>query len=147
MTSKPRRTGKRVSEAEFRRMWADLSLSQAEIGRRLGISGEAVRFRAASRDLPPRPPQRPFARQFDHERIVRLYLAGMSADAVAKRVGCSRAVVKAAVIRAGHQMRSRNMPGRPKPDDLLREAMAASAREEQAALRLAEMVDGIRRAA
>lgn len=144
LKGKQRHTGKRVSEAEFRRMWADQTLSQAEIGRRLGISGSAVRSRAATRGLPPRPDDRHFARQFDHERIVRLYLAGFSAESVSARIGCSLSVVRHAVIRAGHKMRSRNMAGRPKVDDILRAAMAASAREEQAALRLAEMVDGVR---
>jgi hypothetical protein len=46
--------GKPVSMAEFVRLWNDLSLTQDEIGERLGISRAAVYFRAKKRGLPAR---------------------------------------------------------------------------------------------
>lgn len=47
--------GKTMSRAEFARLWNDHSITVAEIGARLGISSQAVRFRALARDLPDRP--------------------------------------------------------------------------------------------
>ena len=44
----------RVRERDFRALWSDPALSMAEIGRRLGISGPAVRDRARARGLLPR---------------------------------------------------------------------------------------------
>lgn len=46
--------GKTTSEAEFRRLWMDRTLTQREIGEILGISTTAVQFRAKARGLPPR---------------------------------------------------------------------------------------------
>lgn len=134
--------GKRVSEAEFRRLWEDMSISQAEIGRRLGISGEAVRYRAKTRKLQPRPKGYPFARKVNEARAVRLYLTGYSEGAVAVIMGHPRPTIQAALNRAGVVRRSRNDPTSISADKALRIAMAASARAEQAALWNAEMVDG-----
>lgn len=46
--------GKSVTMAEFERLWNDLSLTQGEIGEKLGITRAAVRFRAKRRGLPAR---------------------------------------------------------------------------------------------
>lgn len=46
--------GRRTSEAEFRRLWLDTSISTEEIGRHLDISQQAVCCRAKARGLPPR---------------------------------------------------------------------------------------------
>lgn len=136
-----KKRGKRISEAEFRRLWADMTISQSGIGRLLGISGEAVRFRAASRDLPPRPSARAFARRFDHAKIVRLYRAGLAIHVIAGMEGCSASVVHHALRSAGVSKRGRHDPGAISLARMMRGAMAATAREEQAALWNAEMVD------
>lgn len=47
--------GKKVSGAEFARLWNDHGMTLAEIGARLEISEQAVRSRAATRGLPARP--------------------------------------------------------------------------------------------
>ena len=198
-----RKRGPVVSEAEFRRLWADLTISVEEIGRRLGISGNAVRQRADVRGFAPRPRGRPFARRCDHDQIVELYLSGLSMPKIAVRLGvtgnnvlmalrragipsrdrkagagtgsltrvafgpdfdflwqsgvrtadmaalygCDPATVRDEAARRGHPPRA-HCRARPRLGDLaewrLRRAMAASAAEEQAALRLAEMVDGER---
>lgn len=137
--------GKTVSEAEFRRMWADTSISQAEIGRRLGISGEAVRYRAASRNLPPRSPARPFARKFDHARIVRMYRAGLAMHVIAGVLGCTTSVVRLALDNAGVKRRSRHDPAGVTAAEYMQRALAASAKETRAAMWDAEMNDGDRR--
>lgn len=46
--------GRRVSHAEFLRLWNDPTLTTAEIGRRLGCHQSAVCKRAAARGLPER---------------------------------------------------------------------------------------------
>lgn len=142
MKGQPRNTGRKVSEAEFRRMWADMSVSVEEIGRRLGISGNAVKMRAKRRDLPDRPRGRPFARRHDHDRMVRLYRAGLSMAAVAQAVGCREHTVLQALRRAGEPSRDRHDP--ITTGSLLQAVMAAVARETKAAMRRASMVDAYR---
>ena len=132
--------GKRISEAEFRRMWEDMSISQSEIGRRLGISANAVKMRAKTRKLPDRPKGRPFARKMDHGRFVALYRAGLSMHAIARAEGCAEHTVFMALQRAEVESRHRNDP--KTTNCLVKAVMAASARETQAALLDSEMVDG-----
>lgn len=132
--------GKRISEAEFRRMWEDMSISQSEIGRRLGISGNAVKMRAKVRGLPDRPKGRPFARKMDHGRLAALYRAGLSMHAIACAEGCAEHTVFKALQRAGVESRHRKDP--MTTGCLVKAAMAASARETQAAMWDSEMVDG-----
>ena len=141
MKGKPRNTGRIVSDAEFRRMWEDMSISQNEIGRRLGISSEAVRFRAASRKLPPRPRARPFARTVDYQRVVRLYKAGLSQSAVAAVVGVPITSIKAALVEAGVEIRGRHPGASLSVKDAMARVMAMEARETAEALRLSDMVD------
>lgn len=134
--------GPKLSEAEFRRLWADLSVSVAEIGRRLGISGNAVKQRAKVRNLPDRPKGRPFARVHDHDRIVALYRSGLSMIAVARVMGCTLHNVLMALRRAGVPSRDRKDP--KTTGSLMCAALAIRAAEEQRALHLAGMVDGPR---
>lgn len=141
----PAKRGKIVSEAEFRRMWADLTISQNEIGRRLGISGEAVRFRAAARNLPPRPKERRFAQVIDAERAARLYRSGLSEDAVAAVMGTKRPTVQGALNRLGVKRRGRHDKASISPDEVTLRLMAASARETLGHMACAEMLDDPRR--
>jgi lambda repressor-like predicted transcriptional regulator len=138
---KPNR-GKQVTVAEFRRMWLDLSISQGEIGKRLGITGQAALCRALSRGLAPRPSKRPWTRKIDHIRIARLYTSGLSIAAIAKVTGHSRNAIQNALQMQGVAMRPVGKPAPVQVNRLLAEAMAASARETRAAMRDAEMVDG-----
>lgn len=88
-------------------MWTDMSVSVAEIGRRLGISGGAVKQRAEVRGLPDRPRGRPFGRTYDHDRFVALYRAGLSMDAIARSEKCTQHTVLMALRRAGVKSRHR----------------------------------------
>jgi hypothetical protein len=131
--------GKRISEAEFRRLWADMGLSISEIGRRLGVSCNAVKRRAEVRGFPDRLQGRPFGRTYDHDRIAALYRAGLSMQAIARIEGCAQNSVLMALRRAGVKSRDRKDPMTTSvPAKAL---MAASARETRAALALSEMVD------
>lgn len=141
MRGQPRNTGRTVSEAEFRRMWEDLSISQAEIGRRLGISGNAVKTRARIRQLPDRPKGRAFARRYSHERMIRMYHVGLSMAAIAAALGCREHTVLRALRRAGVVPRDRNDPASISARAAALRLMAASARETAEALRTANMVD------
>ncbi len=143
---KPAHRGKKVSEAELRRMWSDMSMSQIEIARRLGISAPSLRKRAALRGFPPRDKSRPWLVKLDHGRIVRLYRSGLSMHVIAKMLGCSQRSVRYALQKAEvpSRARHRNAPGALKPEAWIGRAMAASARETEAVLRLSEMVDGFR---
>ena len=134
-----RKRGKRVSEAEFRRLWADLTISVTEIGRRLGISCNAVRSRAEIRKLPPRPNGRPWRRTYDHAKMISLYNAGLSMPAIAEACGCSYMTVRQALHRGGAEIRDRKDPRTT--NCLAKIILAARAREEEAALINAEMVD------
>jgi len=132
--------GKRVSEAEFRRLWGDMSISVTEIGRRLGISGNAVKMRAKCRELPDRPRGRPFARKHDHTRLISLYRAGLSMHAIARAEGCAEHTVFKALQRAGERSRHRKDPMTTNSPALA--LLAASARETEAAMWDSDMADG-----
>ena len=86
--------GKQVSNAEFRRMWLDPSLSQKDIGRKLGISYQAVRFRAIARGLPPARVVKPWKRSITPDRedeFRRLWLAGVRTADIQAHFGLSYA--------------------------------------------------------
>lgn len=145
---KPRNTGKRISEAEFRRLWSDLTITVAEIGERLGICQTAVSSRAKTRGFPARPAgtSKPVC---DPKALTRLWNDGVSISGIAKALGCHEKTVRNTRKRLGLPQRG---AGRWKStvslDDYhamqLRAAMAASARETEAAIDLCEMRDGRR---
>ena len=140
--------GKRVSEAEFRRLWADLSISVAEIGETLGIGQQAVTHRARTRGLPPRP-KRGAKPACDPADVARLYRAGVALEEIARALACDRKTVSNYVNRLGLTKRG---GGRHNPalslDDYramqLREAMARDAEKSRVQFEAAEMVDGRR---
>lgn len=140
-----RNTGKTISEAEFRRLWDDPSITVAQIGERLGIRQTAVSSRAKTRNFPPRPARgtKPIC---DVAQLTRMWLAGVAIPGIAEALGCNEKTVRNTRVRLGLPERS---PGRWKASiglaDFravqLRDALAARAREEQAAMINAEMVD------
>lgn len=138
--SGPRNTGRVVSEAQFRRWWLDTSITVAQIGERLGIGQQAVTHRAQIRKLPPRPKSgaKPAC---DEAKFRRLYAAGISHVEMAEFFDCDIKTVLNTRKRLGISNRPRGKRCKVKLADILRECLAAAAREEQAALRLAEMVD------
>lgn len=46
--------GRKITESEFRRLWFDRTMTLKDIGKELGITGEAVKARAGVRGLPRR---------------------------------------------------------------------------------------------
>lgn len=141
--------GKRISEAEFRRMWDDLTLSERQIGVMLGITQTSVSSRAMTRGFPPRPARggRPVC---DPDALRRLWLAHVPIPDIAAALGCNEKTVRNTRKRLGLPERGPGQWARAVAlDDYralqLRIAMAASARETQAAMWDSEMVDGDRR--
>lgn len=150
---KPHR-GMTVTIAEFRRMWFDPTLTLDDIGRILGICNRAVWQRAKHRGMPPRPSIiKPGPAPILDAEAEAMWRSCVRVEDIAAAYGTSVSTVHMHVHRRSvkrDRVVSRWHPGITLADYRtiqLRVAMAASAREEQAALRLAEMVDGIRRAA
>lgn len=141
---KPRPSGKRISEAEFQRLWADLDLSVEEIGRRLGISQQGVTHRARTRGLPHRP-KRGAKPACEPAALVRLYAAGLSMPDIALALGCNRKTVHNYCVRLGLPRRGNGTrPTITLADyraQLLRAAMAADAEKCRVQFQAAEMVD------
>lgn len=146
--------GKQVTVAEFRRMWYDPNLTVADIGRILGICDRSVWQRARHRGMPDRTTIiKPGPKPILDAAAEAMWRACVRAEDIAEIYGTSVSTVHMHVHR-NKVKRSRLVTRWNPPISIadyralqLREAMAATAREEEAALRLAEMVDGFRRAA
>ncbi len=96
--------GKRISEAEFRRLWFDRSLTAAQIGKMLGITQSAVAYRAKARGLPPRGNSKERIHAFQGKRIDALralWAAGVRRRDIADAFGVHENTVGEAVVRLG----------------------------------------------
>lgn len=141
--------GKQVTFAEFRRMWFDPSLTVADIARALGICNRSVWQRAKHRGMPDRTSIiKPGPKPTLDAAAEALWRACVRAEDIAALYGVKVSTVHMHVHRNKVQ-RSRKVSRWNPAISLadyramqLREAMAASAREEEAALALAEMRDG-----
>lgn len=80
-----------VSEADFRRMWEDESLTLMAIGQRLGISAQAVVCRADARCLPKRKIFRD--RAITDPEFPAMYRAGVSTRELQELYGCAHTVI------------------------------------------------------
>lgn len=145
--------GARISEAEFRRLWLDATLSCADIGARLGIGGAAVSSRAKRRGLPTR--DRPFAsprpRKCDTDEVRAMWQAGVYVQSLATHCGVAvRTVYNAARRNGWTRPRTNLWTGMTVAEyrtAVARASLMASARETAGAMRDAEMIDGLRSAA
>lgn len=139
------RRGKTVSEAEFRRMWNDLSMTLAQVGEVLGITQAAVSARAATRGMPPRP-YGPVPLIKDEARFRAMWSAGVHSRQIAITLGIHEKTVRnhakrlCLPRRVGGKGRGITMAGYA--EARMAEAMARGAREIRAQWALAEMVDG-----
>jgi len=70
-------------------MWEDKSITATEIGRRLGISVQAVRIRAKTRGLPPRKGGAGRKRKLEPGMFRKLWDANVSPRDIARVFGCS----------------------------------------------------------
>lgn len=143
MTS-ARNRGKAMSRAELARLWADRRISREEIGRRLGITAQAVSWRARTLGLPPRPEGS--APRFDHHDplFFEMWHANVRPAEMGRHFGVGLSAILANARRLGlsrecHRHNSIDLAAFREMQ--LSRALAAQAAEERAALRLAEMVD------
>lgn len=143
---KPHR-GVKVTIAEFRRMWTDPKLTIDDIARTLNISETAVRYRAFHRGMPDRRPVYWAGLCGFDSDFARYYVARVTSESLAAHYGRTVSAVEKHARKIGVK-RSRRVsrwdPGITLDDYhalRLRDRMAVSARDEQAALLLSEMVD------
>lgn len=137
--------GRRVSHAEFARMWADRSLTRVQIAAALGISRQAVTDRARARGLPPRSDTggRPPTRVNDAD-LRDMWAAGVSPREIAGLYGVSPGVIWRAAARLGLPPHDRAwMPKITLADWRAQRALSRLAAETAAALRERDMVDVI----
>jgi hypothetical protein len=147
---RPRRRVVKVSRPAFAALWADRSLTLAEIGERIGgLHPVNVGELGRRLGLPPRiggqKPRVKFGPEFDA-----MWRDGVSTRAMARFFGCSQPNISKEARRRGLAKRVQ-YPGRPvltlaefREAALARalsRALARSAAETQAALRDSEMVD------
>lgn len=134
-----RAEGKRVSPAEFRRLWFDQSLRVEDIAAQLGITRQAVTCRARVRGLPSRRTLRVYPVLINDPEFADMYLAGVGARELAAHYGCHRLLIPKTAARLGLPPRSRGwMPLITMADyrqQRLAKRMAAVAKAESAAAR------------
>lgn len=143
--------GIRMSNADFRALWFDLSISSAEIGRRLGISGSAVRQRARARGLPTRGYNRYGQYLIGPDRqaeFVALWQAGVLSRDIAAHYSthCITIADNAARLglpRRGKSWQHRGITLAEYRQRQINAALSASAAETRAQILLGEMADRI----
>lgn len=135
--------GRRINHAEFARAWNNPDLTTEDIAAMFGVYRTSVSTMGQRRGLPPRKcGAKP---KIAREPFASLWMAGVAAAEIAAELGVSRNYTGVLARRFG-------LPNRPRGSRqvismadyralVLRQALAARAREEEAALRLAEMVD------
>lgn len=141
---------KRIPAAAVRRVWLDLSLNGAQAAARLGLARVNLQKRAKALGLPPRPKGRRRVMQ-DADLFGRMWAAGVSLREMAAHFGCHPLSVSQRARDDGLTMRKagggqvgQTVAGffAAEAEARLARDLAAAARAEQAALALAEMVDG-----
>lgn len=149
MTS--RRRGKTVSEAEFRRLWLDRSLTIKSIAIDLDITAQAVRFRAKSRGLDPRRGYpREMVQAIRDPEFARMWNAGVRTCDLVALYQVSHMTVPKTARRLGLPPRGKSFAHRGITLDEYRQSQIAArmsvvAANERSAFRVANMVDVIHR--
>jgi hypothetical protein len=139
---------KPFSVAAFKAAWLDESLTRAQIAGMFGVKVVQIWRRAKALGLPARRKGGP-RKSFPEAFVRAAWMAGVSSHEIASRAGISNDTLFRSL--AGLGLPLRGSGAQPKmtlmefDQDQLRLALAASARETQAALWDADMVDGDRR--
>lgn len=136
--------GKPMSEAAFRRLWMDRNVPAQDIADLLDVSIQALRFRALARGLPLRKGGGGMNRKVDPALMRAMWDFNVSPTEIARYFGVHPTTITKRSIEWGFPARNCTRWNSMSVAGFL---LAQAAREEQAALRLAEMVDGFRRAA
>ncbi len=136
----------RISRAAFVAMWHDPAVTTDEIAARFGMHRSSVTPYGQRIGLPPR--KTGIKPKVCRKTFTELWLANVSTAEIARSLGIARSYTGVLARSFGLEPRQQGMRRVITIDDYraaqLREALAASAREEQAAMRRAAMVDGLR---
>lgn len=136
--------GKPISNAEFRRLWLDMSITTAQIGEQLGISQQAGCARASTRGLPKRR-KGPAPTVSEDEVFRAMWISGVSNLEMAKRLGISERTVRNHVSRLGLDRRCGGTNHGITAEEFAQAQMIARMRDDAALVKaqwkLAEMVD------
>lgn len=140
--------GKLISDAEFRRWWADETMCIGDMAARLGVSLHAVSCRAKARGLPARPRTRQL-KISDTAEFTAMWNAGVQTRDIMEHFGCSHLTPRNTAARLGLKPRGWGWYSPVRLADYLRDkeaaamaaAMAASAAETRAVMKLCEMTD------
>jgi hypothetical protein len=132
--------GKPLSYAEFARLWADTSISVAQIGAMAGISQQAVQQRAKSRGLPLRGLRGVPRTIRDDDEFTAMWEAGVGRAEMARHFGVCEALIGIQARRLGLPKRRLHWRRALTVQGFL---MAREAAVTRAALYDAEMVDKI----
>lgn len=135
------RRGKSMTVAEFSRLWLDPEVKAQDIADRLGVTVQAVRCRAMARGLPKRKGGGGMNRKIDPALFREMWAANVGQKAIAAFFGVHPHCVTKRRKEWGLPKRHCNRWNAISVAGFL---LARKAREEQAALALAEMVDGRR---
>lgn len=152
---KPVNRGRKASAAEFRRMWADNSLTLYQIGEKLAIHQSTVSQRANLLGLPPRneviTPIKPHRKIHDPQLCLEMLRFGVSVAEICAHFGISASGLKSFRVRQGEPARKRvKHPSTSKTVAEFKAAQAAralaarldaEARQTRNAFILSEMVD------
>lgn len=136
----------RVSERRVRALWADLTLTQAEIASALGCTKKGLWGLAKRLDLPPRPAVH--KRAVDVAAIRAQCEAGLSPMQIARLLGLKHRTVKSVIERHGLRRNGRAVAHAPlMADDRFRSMWAARVRLADMAAAYGVSVMSIRSAA
>ncbi len=145
MTRGPSHRGKIVSEAEFARLWHS-GARLIDMADALGISPQAVRYRAEARSLGPRVP---CGREvITCPAFATLWAAGVRGKDIAVHYGVSHLTPRNTAARLGLEPRPRwnkscGISMAEYRQAQIVSAMMAEAKITRAAMRDAEMIDGV----
>lgn len=144
--------GRRVSAAEFRRMWLDPDLRVDDIAAELGITRQAVQCRARARGLPQRVPPAVCSIR-DLETFAAMWTAGVPTKDIMAHFGVSHLTPRNTAARLGLPPRGRAWQPKTALRAFLEEALArrlaacaAATRRVQRAVDQAARVKGGARA-
>jgi hypothetical protein len=145
-------TARKINEEVFKLLWADLNIKTERIAQAMGVTRQAVQWRAKHMGLPSREKNR--AMKHDPKLLAEMWDAGVSSAAIAAHFGMAdHTSASQAARKMGLRPRVRGPSGYRNGGWLptitveeftqirLAKAMAAAARSEQAAMINAEMVD------
>lgn len=127
--------GAQVSEAEFRRLIEDRSLTLWDIGNRLGISAEAVRGRAITRGISLRTCSKQHIKAITDPEFAELFLANVGLEELAELYGCAPSCVTRSAKRLGLTRKATRWNRITVADYRIRKAMMESAAASNAAYR------------